>query len=88
MQSSIVSQWRAKVMMMNTIERVTGTLGHERLYIRGFHNSSAMHEFLNKGANGVAWRPSTNGLKPGVYAFLGGQWRNVKTLDPMMMAHV
>lgn len=65
---------------------VMGT--RDRMAIKAFRDRTAMYEFLAKGSNSLSWRESTRGLKPGVYAYAGGQWHNVKRLDPSMLAHI
>lgn len=60
----------------------------ERLMVRAFPDNSAMHRFLDTGDNALRWRECTKGLKAGTYAFAGGKWHNVKTLDPMLLAHI
>lgn len=90
--------------MANTIYRIErfGSF-KERLIIKGFKSSDAMHKFLNDGDNALRWAPAdpsqryilTNGasnafkdLKPGRYAYAGGKWHNVKTLDSTVLAHI
>lgn len=63
-------------------------LAKERLKIKAFATSDAMHKFLNTGDNALRWRESTKGLKPGTYAYAGGTWHNVKTLDAVTLAHI
>lgn len=60
----------------------------ERLQVRAFADRDAMHKFLATGDNALRWRESTKGLKAGVYAFAGGKWHNVKSLEPSMLAHI
>jgi hypothetical protein len=60
----------------------------ERLKIKGFRTSEAMHKFLNTGSNALSWRESDKDLKPGTYAYAGGQWHNIKDLDPCLLAHI
>jgi len=60
----------------------------ERLVIRSFATRDLMHKFLNTGDNALRWRESTKGLKSGTYAFAGGNWHNVKTLDATTLAHI
>jgi hypothetical protein len=78
---------------MYTIERETYPhtvrLGN-RLIVRGFKTNEDMHRFLNTGDNAAPgkWRESTKGLKPGTYAYAGGQWHNVKNLDVSALAHI
>lgn len=61
-----------------------------RLTIKGFKTSDAMHAFLNTGDNAAPgkWRESTKGLKAGVYVYAGGAWHNVKSLDSSVLAHI
>ncbi len=63
-------------------------LAKHRMTVRHFKTSEAMHSFLNTGDNSLRWVESTKGLKAGTYAFAGGEWRNVKTLDPYILAHI
>ena len=75
---------------MNQIERQTegNTIArHNRLIIKSFKTSDLMHKFLNTADNACHWKESTRGLKNGTYAFAGGQWHNVKTIDPSALAH-
>jgi hypothetical protein len=60
----------------------------ERLVIKTFKTNQAGHEFLNK-QNSNDWHEYTGKLdKPGTYVFAGGEWRNVKTIDPSALAHM
>lgn len=69
--------------------KMSHTLGtKERLTIKGFADSSAMHKFLCTGDNALRWRESSKDLKAGTYAFAGGRWHNVKTLDASTLAHI
>jgi len=71
------------------IQRQPGSF-KERLIVRGFKTSEAMHNFLNTGDNALHWYElkSTMPTKPGTYARAGGEWHNVRTLDPSVLAHV
>ncbi len=62
----------------------------ERLIIKGFKTRDALHTFLNTSDNGMHWYElkSTMPTKPGTYAFAGGQWHNVKSLDISILAHI
>lgn len=60
----------------------------ERLKIKSFNSSDAMHKFLNTGDNALHWKVSNKGLKAGTYAYAGGQWHNVKNLDASILAHI
>lgn len=76
-----------------SFKRVPRTLARDRLVIKGFKTSDAMHTFLNAGGNGLDWRPTTErpefaSFKPGTYAYAGGAWHNVKSLDPSILAHI
>ena len=60
----------------------------ERMKIKNFKSSETMHGFLNTGSNALHWRESAQGLKSGTYAYAGGQWHNVKSLDSSLLAHI
>ncbi|MFH1921772.1 MAG: hypothetical protein ABIP48_18055 [Planctomycetota bacterium] len=62
-------------------------LGHERLTVKRFADKTAVHKWLN-GRSDNDWTPYDGPLSPGTYAFCGGEWRNVKTLPPELLAHV
>lgn len=78
----------------------TGNGFKERLIIKGFKSSDDMHKFLNTADNALTWQeikmfprlesrtPEKAVNKAGTYAYLGGQWHNVKTLDSTVLAHV
>ena len=80
--------------------RKTGVGLKERLVIKGFKTSDDMHKFLNAGANSLQWQELENFPlltnqqvpklveKAGTYAYAGGQWHNVKSLDPSILAHI
>lgn len=80
-----------------TIRKGTGYKG-VRLTIKGFKSMELAHEFMNKQSNND-WKPNsfasynnvipdTKDLKPGIYAFAGGKFHNVKSLDPSVLAHI
>jgi len=78
--------------MVYTIER-TQRSGHgnfkERLIIKTFKDSDSYGRFMSGPNNDFnQWRDSTKNLKAGTYAFAGGQWHNVKSLDASVLAHV
>lgn len=74
---------------MHTIEKHTGSFGGAkfRMTIKAFKCADDMHGFLNKQRDNT-WNESTKGLKAGVYAYAGGQWHNVKSLDASVLAHI
>lgn len=74
---------------MNTIEKSVniGGLCKSRLHVKSFKTSDSMHEFLNKQYDNN-WKVSDRGLKTGVYAYCGGAYHNVKSLDASVLAHV
>ena len=86
---------------MYTIRKIIkiGTGFKTRLQIKGFKTSDAMHTFLNKQHDN-SWainsEPDYHGgfnselakLKPGKYAYAGGQYHNVKSLDASVLAHI
>ena len=68
------------------IHSTTGTFGHERMIIRECMDVTAMHRFLNTGGNSLEWSEYNGPLPRGTYAFVGGVWHNVKTLDRSLLA--
>ena len=60
----------------------------ERKRVRAFPDSEAAHKFLGTGDNSLHWREHVLGLKPGTYAYAGGKWHNVKSLDASVLAHI
>jgi len=71
------------------IESTTSILTRRmRMRIRNFKTSDAMYKFLNKGDTALHWKVSDRGLKSGTYVFCGGEWHNVKGLDPSILAYV
>jgi hypothetical protein len=90
-------------MAKHTVRTKTGAFKGERMTIRGFATLDTMHKFLNTGDNANHWRvtidqtsthPGAYGacdetkLKPGKYAYAGGQWHNVRKLDASVLAHI
>ncbi len=43
---------------------------------------------IHLACQSLRWRESSKGLKAGIYVFAGGQWHNVKHLDPLLLAHI
>jgi hypothetical protein len=75
----------------------TGNGFKERLVIKGFKSSDAAHKFTNQGMNGNVWthcqgpnapHSKYDGMKAGTYAFAGGKFHNVKSLDVSVLAHI
>ena len=60
---------------------------NQRLIIKNFKSREEGHEFLNKQPNND-WQEYEGELKAGKYAFAGGKWHNVKTLDASILAHI
>jgi len=73
--------------MSYTLES-TSTKLKARMTIKAFKTSDAMYTFLNTGSNGLTWKESIRGLKAGTYAYAGGNWHNVKSLDSSVLAHI
>ena len=84
---------------LHTIRKSNGKMRGERLTIKGFKTSQAMHEFLNKQCDNTwkitsepdyygAFNAELAKLKPGIYAYAGGAWHNVKSLDSSVLAHI
>ena len=73
--------------MTYTLESTSNKL-KARMTIKLFKTSDAMYTFLNTGSNALTWKESNKGLKAGVYAYAGGAWHNVKSLDSSVLAHI
>lgn len=75
---------------LHAIEKTTRTSNgfKERLTIKIFKDSDAMYKFLCTDSNSLDWKESTKELKAGVYAFAGGKFHNVKTLDASILNHI
>ncbi|MFK5949506.1 MAG: hypothetical protein QM500_12140 [Methylococcales bacterium] len=73
---------------MNTIQKTIrlGTF-KERMQIKAFKSADDMHKFLNKQFDNN-WQESKHDLKSGTYAFVGGEWCNVKKMNASSLAHV
>jgi hypothetical protein len=68
-------------------QRHSGELGHGRLTVRTFPDADRLGRFLC-GRSGIEWREYDGPLTGGTYAFVGGEWRNVRKIDPDLLAHV
>ncbi len=75
----------------------TVTVGpfRERRTIKGFPTLEARDAFIAKHDRGLMapvsdpnWSTLDAMAKPGTYAFCGGEWRNVKSLDASLLAHI
>lgn len=79
--------------------KISGTL-KERLHVKAFKSANLLGDFLAK-QDGNLWKSNIETGEPvmtylkvtvpektGVYASAGGNWHNVKTLDPCVLAHV
>ena len=60
---------------------------HQRMHIKRFKSSDEMHGFLNKQTNND-WKESKHDLKSGKYVYAGGEWQNVKGIDPSALSHM
>tara|TARA_R110000868_G_scaffold371774_1_gene635527 strand:- start:2 stop:226 length:225 start_codon:yes stop_codon:yes gene_type:complete len=58
-----------------------------RLAIKEFPSSQDAFEFLNKQLHND-WKEYEGELTDGTYAYVGGKWQNVKSLDESILAHV
>lgn len=67
----------------------------ERLHVKAFKNANDLGAFLCRQTSND-WQEcapekqaaQSYPVKSGVYAFAGGQWHNVKRLDPSILAHI
>jgi hypothetical protein len=68
------------------------TTVHSRMTIKGFKTREAREEWCHKHSSNIIgipiWKPYIGDAKPGVYAWVGGTWKNVKQLDASLLAHV
>ncbi len=85
---------------LHTIRKQSVLSNHRsRMIIKGFNSSENMYRFLNKQPNNDwvensipdyygAFNSEWAKLKAGTYAYAGGQWHNVKSLDACLLAHI
>jgi len=84
---------------MYSIRTLKGGYKGERMKVKTFKYAEDMHKFLNTEDNALHWRETIdlrkeyNGfnektLKRGTYAWAGGTWHNVNSLDPSLLAHI
>ena len=80
--------------MQNSIMRSNGKIRGERLMVKSFKDSDKMHKFLNSQSDN-SWRVNlqagifaTLPHKSGHYAYAGGAWHNIKSLDLTILAHL
>lgn len=66
----------------------TSTKFKARMQIKHFKSSDAMYTFLNTGGNSLSWKESNRDFRAGTYAYAGGNWHNVKSLDASVLAHI
>ena len=72
---------------MNNLQKTTPVIRGQRMTIKGFKYREDMYAFLGKQTSND-WKESKHDLKPGVYAYAGGTWHNVKSLDSSVLAHI
>lgn len=73
----------------NTLIRKFNNIGlKQRLIIKSFKYADDAHKFLNKQPDNK-WDIYNGPItKPGIYAYAGGAWHNVKSLDASVLAHI
>tara|TARA_R110002096_G_scaffold370836_1_gene564251 strand:+ start:642 stop:866 length:225 start_codon:yes stop_codon:yes gene_type:complete len=74
--------------MTYSIKKSNNKLKGERVRIKAFKDSELMHQFLNKQLDNEWSINNTLPHKAGTYAYAGGQWHNVKSLDLSLLAHI
>ena len=82
---------RAGCLGIRRIDSVSPGSWRERMTVRTFRDADAMHKFLNTSDNANYWAvlpAELETLKSGKYAFAGGKWHNVRTLDAFALAHI
>ncbi len=72
---------------MFTLQKTTPSIKRQRMTIKTFKYAEDMYAFLGRQTNND-WKESKHELKPGIYAYAGGQWHNVKSLDASVLAHI
>lgn len=60
---------------------------NDRLVIKEFKRDQDGHRFLNKQTDNK-YKEYTGPLSPGSYAFVAGEWKNIKSLPSGVLAHV
>ena len=80
--------------MQFSIMKSNGKMRGERLMVKSFKDSDKMQKFLNS-RNDNSWQVndqagifSTLPHKSGHYAYAGGAWHNIKSLDLTILAHL
>ena len=80
--------------MQFSIMKNNGKMRGERLMVKSFKDSDKMYKFLNSQSDNT-WRVndqtgifSTLPHKSGHYAYAGGTWHNIKSLDLTILAHL
>ena len=79
--------------------RISGQSFKDRLVVKTFRSSDAMHKFTQRAGQGNTWaywsdRPpflhdsTLPVLKTGTYAYAGTKYHNVKHLDAYVLAHI
>jgi hypothetical protein len=67
-------------------------IGKQRMKIKGFKTREAReewcHEYSNNCIGNPVWKPIESEVKSGTYAMVGGAWKNIKNIDPDLMAHI
>ena len=80
--------------MTYSIRKTNGKMKGERIRVKTFKEAQLMHEFLNKQTDNTWQINNQLGIfkslphKAGLYAYAGGQWHNVKSLDSTTLAHI
>ena len=70
--------------MQTKVVSMTGTLLKQRMLIKRVVDA---HKFLNKQYDNT-WKVYDGLLVAGTYAYVGGNWVNIRKLDPCLLAHV
>ena len=69
--------------------KTCGNLFNSRVQVKVFSTGQNMHNFLNKQRDNE-WKINDGKLpaKSGTYAYAGGEWHNVKSLDSSVLANI
>lgn len=80
--------------MLFKTRRMTPGISRQRMIIRGFKTEDTRQRHIReiksdpKRNNTLFIKEYSGELPPGTYAFVSGEWRNVKTIDKNITPHV
>ena len=66
------------------VEKTSLGVARQRRTVKRVNDAYA---FLAKQCDNT-WKLHTEGWKPGIYAYVGGNWHNIKNLDSSVLVHI